>query len=280
MQHYLDEIKSVANKLKSIKFALTDDWLSSIILAGLTSEYEPFVMGLEAASIDGSVEAQELITRLTDFAAKRGESSDGAFVANDEKKTTSKKKSKKVNVKCHYCGKRGHFAKKCKAPKTSEAEAFTVSESGGDGRLWILDSGASSHMTPNKSFFVNMIKASTKVFIANNASLPVLGVGDCYLKLQGKMFTINGVLWVPDLKANLLSVKQIVNKGYSVIFKEDRCTVKNKRNDVVLEIPANRNVYNVDYCMVSTLIDWHRILGHPNVQTMKKMGDVVNGLKI
>lgn len=35
--------------------------------------------------------------------------------------------------------------------------------------------------------------------------------------------SLGGVLYVPDLSSNLLSVSQITDKGYSVVFQKDQC---------------------------------------------------------
>lgn len=59
MQAYVDEIKCSANKLTEIGFAMTDEWLGAILLAGLTDNYKPFIMGIEAA--DSSITADAIV---------------------------------------------------------------------------------------------------------------------------------------------------------------------------------------------------------------------------
>lgn len=41
---------------------------------------------------------------------------------------------------------------------------------------------------------------------------------------------INDVLLIPNLQQNLLSVNQMIQKGYSLFFKENSCTIYNKYN--------------------------------------------------
>lgn len=51
MQSYIDDIMTHSSKLTGIGFALPDEWLAAIILAGLTEDYRPFIMGMEATGV-------------------------------------------------------------------------------------------------------------------------------------------------------------------------------------------------------------------------------------
>lgn len=57
MQEYVDSIISTANKLNGIGFNLTDEWLVSILLAGLTDQYKPFIMVIIMVHHGGSIRA-------------------------------------------------------------------------------------------------------------------------------------------------------------------------------------------------------------------------------
>lgn len=63
MQHYIDRILELTNKLKAIGFEINDVWMTSILLAGLTEAYKPFVMGIEAS--DSNITADKLIANTT-----------------------------------------------------------------------------------------------------------------------------------------------------------------------------------------------------------------------
>ncbi|KAL5488755.1 hypothetical protein EMCRGX_G017744 [Ephydatia muelleri] len=83
---------------------------------------------------------------------------------------------------------------------------------------WIVDSGASWHMTFEMSWFVNYIAFRTpqKVRTANGDSIQALGYGDIVIQtildIGTDMFTVKDVLLVPDLTCSLLSVSALLEK--------------------------------------------------------------------
>lgn len=64
MQSYIDYILTNTTKLTGIGFALPDDWLAAIILAGLRDEFRPFIMGNEAANT--APKSDVIIAKLLD----------------------------------------------------------------------------------------------------------------------------------------------------------------------------------------------------------------------
>lgn len=64
MQDYVDKIASTATKLQGIGFAVNDEWLGAILLSGLTDEFKPFIMGLEANGV--GISGDLIISKLLD----------------------------------------------------------------------------------------------------------------------------------------------------------------------------------------------------------------------
>jgi hypothetical protein len=100
--------------------------------------------------------------------------------------------------KCWKCGKTGHYKKDCKSKKvekpkgydsTSSIEAKTSTEEGGDVYLaststhadcdvWLIDSGASYHMTPHREWFSGYEKYDGgDVFLGDDSTTKILGSG-------------------------------------------------------------------------------------------------------
>ena len=91
-----------------------------------------------------------------------------------------------------------------------------------DSRVWYFDSGATKHITSQRSLFTSLESApkGNTVTCANNSSYPVGGVGQI-----GSTFTLYDALYVPGIKKNLLSVSALAKIGLVVKFVDDRCIV-------------------------------------------------------
>jgi len=104
---------------------------------------------------------------------------------------------------------------------------------------WLVDSGASSHMTCNKKAMTNFheFKKPEKVGLGDGHTVDAIGVGNVYIRMQlgngeSKEFVIHRVLYVPNLACNLFSVRAAASKGKSVKFVDDKCWIYNRAGNV------------------------------------------------
>ncbi|KAH9802698.1 hypothetical protein KPL71_001497 [Citrus sinensis] len=156
---------------------------------------------------------------------------------------------------------------------------------------WYLDSGCSRHMTGNYSWFSSFTKIENggDVSFGDNSKGKIIGIGNV-----GNVSStlIENVCLVENLKHNLLSISQLCDKGYRVIFDESKCVIENACDGKVLFV-GNRcvNVYTINIDCASTnekclsaLHDdgwlWHRRLGHASMDLISKIvkNDLVKGL--
>ena len=103
--------------------------------------------------------------------------------------------------------------------ETYQTDGELLVASDGDSRAsenWILDSGCTFHMTPNRDWFSTyepMHKGA--VLLGNNASCKVAGIGTVRIKMfNGVVRTLGDVRYVPDLKRNLISLSTLDAKWY------------------------------------------------------------------
>ncbi|KAJ0099816.1 hypothetical protein Patl1_20691 [Pistacia atlantica] len=157
---------------------------------------------------------------------------------------------------CNYCKKPGHIIKECPSrPQNRQANAYqatvdsapsaTPSASSaltpekvqqiiifafsalglqGNGSLspsWIIDSGASNHMTSSSDILGNVqtYTGLTHIQIANGCQLPIHAIGDVDS-------TIRDVFVSSQLSTSLISVRQLVDNNCDVHFSRDGCLVQ------------------------------------------------------
>jgi hypothetical protein len=88
---------------------------------------------------------------------------------------------------------------------------------------WIVDSGATQHMTFEQEWFITYECISPrKVFMGDDTVLEAIGKGNIKATMQvgGELShaTITKVLHVPKMKNNLISVSKLISEGFKVEF--------------------------------------------------------------
>lgn len=119
---------------------------------------------------------------------------------------------------------------------------------------WILDSGASFHMTHDVSQLQSCSASSkaSSVQTANGTDLPVSVCGT----LQTTKYTIPDVSYVPDLSMKLISVGQLTDKKCIVLFDEKACYILDRASGnlagVGHRLKGPRGLYVIDHLHLPT----------------------------
>lgn len=119
----------------------------------------------------------------------------------------------------------------------------TTSEDHLQSELWYLDTGCSNHMTSHKQWLCDLdTTRKTKVPFADDRTLCAEGIGNIVIKMRdGKTTLIENVLYVPDMKCNLLSIVQLVEKGFTVAMKQDATGMFDPEKKLILKAPLSKN---------------------------------------
>ena len=151
---------------------------------------------------------------------------------------------------------------------------------------WIVDSGATAHMSYCKNKFSNYQTLDTpiKVCVGDGRVLDAVGRGDvnmcfCLPTGQLKNSKLNNVLFVPDLSKNLISVSMAAKNGRSTIFNDKHCQFFNNKNECIAYATKKGNLYYLNcsndstysVCENDTL--WHRRLGHISTYALNKLSE-------
>lgn len=312
---YVNQIVETAQKLRGTGFKIDEEWIGSLLLAGLPEKFSPMIMAIEHSGID--ITADSIKTKLLDMEVDADKS--GSAFAGKGKMTGSHsvKQRFKVgqpcaggsreginvnNVKCYNCKQFGHFKNKCpnktvrNLTKQKPVNAFSVVFLNGQFSKndWYIDSGASVHLTPNQYWMENVSEETNlkEIMVANRMKTPVTCKGDVNITtlVNDKKYDISvkGILCVPELTTNLLSVSQLIKSGNTVKFEADGCKVFNRQNVLVATANLVENVYRLNIneslqcSLAATSITanvWHRRFGHINNSDLKKMKNgIVSGV--
>ena len=99
-----------------------------------------------------------------------------------------------------------------------------------DDCLWYPDTGASSHMTRKKSFFHQIEKNQKgKVKFGDGSTIVYEGKGNVYVTFKtSEIMIILNVLYLPDLKTNILSLRKLDDQGCKTILRNGFLMVHDK----------------------------------------------------
>ena len=88
--------------------------------------------------------------------------------------------------------------------------------------MWYLNSGCSNHMSGNKNWFTKLDESIEKVIkFVDCRHIKSGGKEDISIIIKdGRKATITEVLYVPSMTSNLISVGQLLAKGFNMKLEE------------------------------------------------------------
>ena len=112
--------------------------------------------------------------------------------------------------------------------------------------MWLMDSGYSRHMTGNKKWFSSLTPLSHKEYVTfgDDKKGKVLGTG--IIKVND-YFTLNNVALMDRLRYNLLSVSQLCDADWSVLFLKSDSHVLDSSGKRVCGISRIENIFQADF---------------------------------
>nr|GEY16019.1 retrovirus-related Pol polyprotein from transposon TNT 1-94 [Tanacetum cinerariifolium] len=133
---------------------------------------------------------------------------------------------------------------------TSESAPMITSDSEDDSDnqdylkrpVWYIDSGCSRHMTSEIIFAHNAKESGPKVVFGDKSSGDTEGYGS--VNCNG--ITLTKVAYVNGLKHNLISISQLCDANFKVLFTKTQGTIFNEKDEVVLIAPRRRDVYVIN----------------------------------
>jgi hypothetical protein len=93
----------------------------------------------------------------------------------------------------------------------------------------------------------------SRVKVGNEEFLEVKGKGSVNVQTSSGIKIIPDVLFIPEISQNLLSVGQMMEKNYSLQFKDHKCTIFD---------PSGEQVFCINMKNRSFVVDWDKVSNH------------------
>lgn len=179
--------------------------------------------------------------------------------------------------------------------KTSHNNMLTSSipqETGMSHRAWVIDSGASHHVTHDRSLFLEYKPLDhTYVTLPNGLTVQIEGIG--FIQLTGAL-SLHNALFIPAFKFNLLSVSVLTKTlNAEVRFNASTCLIQDLTRELMIGhgnevtnlyvLDLSSSHYNMSFTGMSTVCasfiadsdTWHRRLGHPSMSKIELLSKVL-----
>ena len=162
---------------------------------------------------------------------------------------------------------------------------------------WILDSGASLHITNSPNLLTNIKPCNEKISLPNGKFVLSNFRGNFTGYINSNKIVLNDVYVVPSITKNIISVTQLIKQYYKIIFLNHKnkiyATIYDQYGNRITNAYSNeQNIYNLwisnkelDFnktpTPIMTLMNlsqlskidrinlWHRRLGHYNINHVK-----------
>ena len=121
--------------------------------------------------------------------------------------------------------------------------------------------------------------------MGNSSTSKVEGQGKIVLMTSGKELTLNNVLYVPDIRKNLVSGSLLSKNGFRLVFESDKFVLtkngmyvgKGYMSDVLFKLNVMtvvpsviNNTTSSSYLLESSNL-WHGRLGHMNFDALRRL---------
>ena len=143
-----------------------------------------------------------------------------------------------------------------------------------DVSSWIIDSGATHHVTGDKSWLLSIRQIHCSVGLPNGETVVASMEGSVRLS---DTITLHHVLYVPHLSCNLLSVSQLNDNLQTIVtFNSNMCVIQDQTKALIGMGTGRDGLYYFSKHEMVTAIEatsaleiWHRRLGHPSEKVIK-----------
>jgi hypothetical protein len=321
----LQKLNDACTTLRNNNMEITPLQFSFILIKALPESYSAVASTILAAGEPKDLSPITIQERILNEEGRRSGTS-----ASLNKVAPIKTKDK--NITCFYCNKKGHKSNECKKKKrdlaakekkdkeqgnatntasTSKAvnahivpTTATITEiSDDDNQIrvslysaarsrWMVDSGATHHISPYRSDFISWKPARGRVSLGGHAEIDQIGTGDIVVKPLGGnpniQLTLHDVMHVPDACTHFFSVSALTRKGGKIAFDKAGFTIYVKDRKIATGyMEGNLFYFDTSNPAIHTHTDaaksidiWHQRMGHMSHNALMRYSESVKGITL
>uniref|UniRef100_A0A1Y1LUY5 CCHC-type domain-containing protein n=1 Tax=Photinus pyralis TaxID=7054 RepID=A0A1Y1LUY5_PHOPY len=241
---HINRMQELFIKLSDIgEWSLSDNWSVAMLLSSLPRSYDTLITALETRPEDELTFALVQQKVIAEYERRLN------TVNSDSTDWTEKVlKSVSKEMKCFFCKRSGHMKSSCekyqrwkdkkkkedtiKGNIANDREVMFITTNSMHHSGWIVDSGATRHITNDRKFFSSLDESYKSVIeVGNGGTVYVKGKGSGKLMFMDSKDNVrraiaNEVLYAPNMVGNVLSVRRLVENGLTIEFNKKFCEIK------------------------------------------------------
>lgn len=315
---YASRAKDIQAQMSAAGDDVKDQEVAMQFLAGLPPAYN--MINTVLTSGDQELKIDDVLPKLlpVEQMAQPERPSEAALIAKPRRGFGGQRNAN-VNYKfqkeartCYYCGKPGHLKSECMKKKRDEARrgnnghvqrphynaialtAHQETQHANDGEVirWVLDTGASRHITNNGSILRDPRPLPKPIIITfgNGGTGKATTTGEVLLRTEDALFCLTDVLFIPEATENLLSVRYSTQHGLEFKFCKDRCVIDRDGHTVASAPCLGDEVYYLTgrspqaKALTAHQIKespqlWHQRFGHLGYDNLARLTTMAIGIK-
>lgn len=151
---------------------------------------------------------------------------------------------------------------------------------------WVLDSGATHHVSDDKELFVSLdMNITSSVNLPNGSTIKISGVGNIQIN---EHILLRNFLFIPEFRLNLISISSLTTDlGFRVIFDPSTCEIQDRtKGSMTGQGRRVGNLYVLDIkeasVRVNAVVDigtWHNRMGDDSYSRLDLIADKLETMK-
>ena len=279
LTQYFRRATELRDQLAATDHSIDDQELIMCVLNGLPPQFT--IIRSVLLTTTNKLELHEVLVKLLQeeqrIQREEGNTTTAYYSGNPKYSTGTAGSNPRT---CYYCGKPGHVIRDCRKKKHDEQQrrqgdrrdTEPGTEHSGHSVVaamgathawehvaalgatstwehdWVLDSGASHHITGNMDLLTNIRKVSkyTTITFANGTTTEAKYMGDAFVKARGnKIIMLENVFYISSAAANLFSISQAINRGSMVRFEKQHCVIQLSEGIILVAKRSNNGLCTI-----------------------------------